>query len=119
MFHHGSKKEEKNEIRRKACNCRSTTNQPLASMEGSEVGRGLVLTGGDEEEKQRRGVVADEPHGVEAGGCLACDGHGALGAGLARVAPGACRGMLRGGMAHLSFCCTVNANGIFHLEYSI
>ena len=50
-------------------------------MEGSEVGRGLVLTGGDEEEKQRRGVVADEPHGEEEGGCLACDGHGALGAG--------------------------------------
>ena len=64
MFRHGSKKREKgNEIRRKACNCRSTTNQPLASMEGSEVGRGLVLTVGDDEAKQRRGVVADEPQG--------------------------------------------------------
>ena len=83
MFRNGSKKREKgNEIQRKACNCRSTTNQPLASMEGSEVGRGLVLTGGDEEEKQRRGVVADEAQGEEEeGGCLACDGQGAFGAG--------------------------------------
>ena len=51
-------------------------------MEGSEVGRGLVLTGGDEEEKERRGAVADEAQGEEEeGGCLACDGHGAFGAG--------------------------------------
>ena len=43
---------------------------------------GLVLTGGDEEEKERRGVVADEAQGEEEeGGCLACDGHGAFGAG--------------------------------------